>query len=249
MGAPTTIGVTPMRVEGPVVDALQSAFADNWREATGEVLGAAYYPRPHPQRGEVTAQVVHSSPANGCCAMYAMFSLAISSARRSIHLTNPYFLPDERMTEAFLGPRGECSRRRADGKIDHNLVRLASRRNFGRMLRGGIEIFEYQAGLLHAKTMVVDGDGRRSAAPTWTIVIRAQRRAEPGRLRSRAAARLDTVFQDDLMPGGRLRILEETRFTRAARAVRHSDPRSAWRAAATAAGWPWSARPQTCSIR
>jgi cardiolipin synthase len=43
------------------------------------------------------------------------------------------------------------------GKIDHNVVRAASRRGFGRLMRGGVEIYEYQAALLHAKTMVVDG--------------------------------------------------------------------------------------------
>jgi cardiolipin synthase len=43
------------------------------------------------------------------------------------------------------------------GAIDHNIVRQASRGQFGRMLRAGIEIFEYRAGLLHAKTMVIDG--------------------------------------------------------------------------------------------
>jgi cardiolipin synthase len=193
---------TDVRVEGPVVDALQSAFADNWREATGEVLGgAAYYPRLHTQRGEVTAQVVHSSPANGSYAMYAMFSLAISSARRSIHLTNPYFLPDERMTEAFLAAarRGVRVVVLTPGKIDHNIVRLASRRDFGRMLRGGIEIFEYQAGLLHAKTMVVDGvwatigstnlDNRSLALNDELNLVVYDRGL---------AARLDTVFQDDL---------------------------------------------------
>jgi len=48
------------------------------------------------------------------------------------------------------------------GKIDHNVVRSASRRGFGRLLEGGIAIFEYQAALLHAKTMVVDG--------TWATI-------------------------------------------------------------------------------
>jgi cardiolipin synthase A/B len=43
------------------------------------------------------------------------------------------------------------------GKIDWMLVYRASRRGFGRLLDGGIEIYEYQAALLHAKTMVVDG--------------------------------------------------------------------------------------------
>jgi cardiolipin synthase len=43
------------------------------------------------------------------------------------------------------------------GAIDHNIVRQASRRQFGDMLKAGIEIYEYRAALLHAKTIVIDG--------------------------------------------------------------------------------------------
>jgi len=43
------------------------------------------------------------------------------------------------------------------GAIDHNIVRQASRAQFGEMIRGGIEIYEYSPALLHAKTVVIDG--------------------------------------------------------------------------------------------
>jgi cardiolipin synthase len=48
------------------------------------------------------------------------------------------------------------------GEIDHNLVRQASRSKFGRMLKAGVEIYEYRTGLLHSKTMVIDS--------VWTTV-------------------------------------------------------------------------------
>lgn len=151
---------TDVRVRGPVVEYLQGAFAENWLEATGIVLGGeAYFPRPTQAAGNVSAQVVRSSPAGGSFAMYTMFLLAIASARRSIFITNPYFVPDKTMTEALLGAvrRGVRVVVLVPGAIDHNLVRQASRGKFGRMLKGGIEIHEYQAALLHAKTMVIDG--------------------------------------------------------------------------------------------
>jgi cardiolipin synthase len=53
--------------------------------------------------------------------------------------------------------RGVHVRVLVPGRIDHNLVRQASRRGFGKMLKAGVEIYEYRAALLHAKTMVVDG--------------------------------------------------------------------------------------------
>jgi cardiolipin synthase len=91
--------------------------------------------------------------------MYTMFLLAMSSARRSIYITNPYFLPDHRMTRALTeaSERGVRIVVLLPGAIDNNIVRQASRSKFGPLLEAGIEIYEYQAGLLHAKTMTVDG--------------------------------------------------------------------------------------------
>jgi cardiolipin synthase len=151
---------TDVRVRGPVVEYLQGAFAENWLETTGMVLGGdVYFPRPQRARGETYAQVVRSSPAGGSFAMYTMFLLAIASARRSVMITNPYFVPDDRMSEALREAvkRGVHVTVLVPGAIDHNLVRQASRGKFGRMLRDGVKIYEYQAGLLHAKTMVIDG--------------------------------------------------------------------------------------------
>jgi cardiolipin synthase len=150
---------TDVGVRGPVVEYLQGAFAENWLEATGMVLGGdAYFPRPLEPVGGVYAQVVRSSPAGGSFAMYTMFLLAISSARGSILITNPYFVPDDRMANALRAAvrRGVRVVVLVPGQIDHNLVRQASRGKFGRMLRTGVEIYEYRGALLHAKTMVID---------------------------------------------------------------------------------------------
>lgn len=151
---------TDARVRGPVVEYLQGAFAENWLEATGIVLGGeSYFPRPVSPAGEAYAQVVRSSPAGGSFAMYTMFLLAISSARRTIFLTNPYFVPDGAMEDALAGAvaRGVRVVVLVPGVIDHNIVRQASRGKFGKMLKAGVKIYEYRAALLHAKTMVVDG--------------------------------------------------------------------------------------------
>ena len=151
---------TDVRVEGPVVNYLQGAFAESWLEATGIVLGGdAYYPAPAPPKGREHVQIVRSSPAGGSFAVYTAYLLAIASARRSIYVTNPYFVLDEKMTEALLASkaRGAKVTVLVPGIIDHNLVRQASRAGFGALLEAGVEIYEYSAALLHAKTMVVDG--------------------------------------------------------------------------------------------
>jgi len=150
---------TDVRVEGPVVEQLQGAFAENWLEATGVALGgAAYFPRPTEIKGGVDAQVVRSSPAGGSVAMYTMFLLAMASARRSIYITNPYFVPDEKMVLTLLQARRRGVRvvLLLPGAIDHKIVRQASRGELGRLLKEGVEIHEYRPALLHAKTMVID---------------------------------------------------------------------------------------------
>jgi cardiolipin synthase len=193
---------TDVRVEGPAVASLQGAFVENWLEATGNVLGgAAYFPHPA-LRGAVTAQVVHSSPAEGSFSMYTMFLLAMSSARHSIYITNPYFLPDGRMTRALT----EASKRGVrvvlllPGAIDNKIVRHASRAGFGELFEAGIEIYEYQAGLLHAKTMVIDG--------AWATIGSTNLDTRSFALNEEVnlvvyskdvAVRLERVFADDLV--------------------------------------------------
>lgn len=151
---------TDVRVEGPAAAWLQAAFVENWREATHELLaGSEYFPAWDRVPGRARVQIVRSAPSTGSYAMYTMVLLALASAQRSILLTNPYFVLDERMSQVLLTAAGRGVRVvvLTPGKIDHALVRSASRRDFGRLLRGGVQIVEYQAALLHAKTLIVDG--------------------------------------------------------------------------------------------
>ena len=153
---------TDVRVEGPIVRSLQAAFAENWRDATGILLGGdRYFPAPQ-RRGDLAVQSVKSSPASGAAEAYLLFRLAIDGARWSIHLTNPYFVPDDGMADALV----RAARRGvsvsiitagvAQGVLDR-LVLQASRAHFSRASKAGVKIYEYGPALLHAKTMVVDG--------------------------------------------------------------------------------------------
>jgi cardiolipin synthase len=198
---------TDVRVEGPAVQYLQGAFAENWLDATGEVLGGEdYFPRLAP-RGRVFAQVVRSSPAGGGVSMYTTFLLAMASARHSILITNPYFLPDRKMLDVLLDAVGRGVRVRVlvPGPIDHNLVRHAGRRHYGKLFEAGVEIHEYGAALLHAKTLVIDGvwatigstnlDNRSFALNDELNLIVYDREI---------ARRLETVFAADLAHARRL---------------------------------------------
>jgi cardiolipin synthase len=150
---------TNVRVEGPAVKYLQAAFTDSWLETTGNILGGGEF-FPHLEtRGEVSLQLVRSSPVGGSFQNYLLYLLSITAAKKSIRITNPYFIPDDRMTEALLAAASRKVRVTVlvPGKIDFKITYRASRRHYGRMLLGGIQIYEYLPALLHSKTMVVDG--------------------------------------------------------------------------------------------
>ena len=151
---------TDVRIEGPAVAWLQAAFVDNWLETTKEALGGeAYFPRPTESKGSVRAQVVRSSPSGGSFALYSTILIALNSARRSIRITNPYFLLDDAMTEAILNrlQRGVSVEVLVPGTIDHKFVRQASHATWGPLLKAGVKMYEYRPALLHAKTIVIDG--------------------------------------------------------------------------------------------
>lgn len=193
---------TDVRVEGPVVAELQRAFAEDWSEATGVILaGHAYYPSPPSARGSVAAQVIAGSPLAGRYATYEMFLLAIEAARRSIHITTPYFFPDQAITDALIraARRGVQVVVLTPGPIDYNIVRRLSRASFGRLLEAGVEIHEYRPALLHAKTLTVDG--------VWATVGSANMDNRSFAINAELnlvvydadfARRLDQVFADDL---------------------------------------------------
>jgi cardiolipin synthase len=192
---------TNARIEGPVVKFLQAAFAESWLETTGIAIGGeGYFPRLEPV-GKVPAQIVSSSPAGGSFQNYLLFLLSINSARKSILITNPYFIPDDVMTEALVkaAARGVRVVVLVPGEIDSQLTYTASRSHYGPLLLGRVEIFEYQTALLHAKTMVVDGIwatigstnlDNRSFALNQELNLTLYDTA--------VARRLEEIFQEDL---------------------------------------------------
>ena len=154
---------TDVRVEGPIVRDLQAAFAENWRDETGILLaGDAYFPEAARQpRGDVLAQIVKSSPGGGSTEAYALFLLALESARRSVEISTPYFVPDDGIAEAFerAAARGVRVSILVAGEADNfvdRVVRIASRAAFGRALEAGVKIYDYRGAMLHGKTVSID---------------------------------------------------------------------------------------------
>ena len=192
---------TNARIEGPVVRFLQAAFAESWLETTGIAIGGDdYFPHIQPS-GNLTAQIVKSSPTGGSFQNYMLFLLSINSAKHSVLITNPYFIPDEVMTDALVkaAKRGVRVVVLVPGKSDSQFTYTASRSHYGTLLLGGIKVFEYQAALMHAKTIVVDGVwasigstnfDNRSFALNQEINVTVYDKG--------TAQRLEQIFNDDL---------------------------------------------------
>ena len=151
---------TQVRIEGPVVAQMQSAFQENWSEVTGELLvGERYFPAL-PARGSVLAAIVASSPGFSSSAVQVLYSVAISAAEQTIEIANSYFVPNDESVEllAAAARRGVDVRILVPGEInDLPMTKAGGRAKFGELLRAGAKIYEYEPTMMHAKTMVVDG--------------------------------------------------------------------------------------------
>jgi cardiolipin synthase len=150
---------TNVRIEGPVVSFLQIAFTESWLETTGIAIGGDdYFPRLD-HAGTMQAQIVKSSPLGGSFQNYMLVLLSINSAKKSIFITNPYFIPDEVMTDALVKAAGRGIRVviLTPGTIDNRFTYTASRSHYGPLLFDGVEVFEYKAAFMRANTIVVDG--------------------------------------------------------------------------------------------
>lgn len=158
---------TMFRVEGGAVASLQAAFAENWLEASGEILiGAEYFPFCETD-GTASVLVVDSSPTVGTSTRARiLYQALLASAQESIYITTPYFLPDRGVRRELvraIRERGVEIKIITPGKQnDHVLTRRSSRRLYGELLEAGAEIYEYEPAMIHTKSLIVDR--------TWSVV-------------------------------------------------------------------------------
>jgi len=147
------------RIEGPVVSDIAGVFAENWVECCGEILtGPETYKPRHPVGG-IAAFAIKSSPADRSTVSRVLFQTLIEGSTTKVRISTPYFLPDKAFRRGIQRTAG----RGVDMMVivpgsntDQRWVRLASRRMYGQMLEAGVRIFEYERGMTHAKTLVVD---------------------------------------------------------------------------------------------
>lgn len=150
-----------LRLRGPIVHTIQSAFSENWAGETGELfVGEDVFPALQPA-GEVTIHAAFVKPENSAPAVKILHHAVLCMARERIWIQNPYFLPEPEAIDAL----GQAVRRGVDVRVlmpstrgtDNPIVQHASHRNFEKLLRCGVRLFEYPHTLLHQKVLTVDG--------------------------------------------------------------------------------------------
>jgi cardiolipin synthase A/B len=195
---------TNVRFEGPSVAALQAAFASGWAEATGELItGDMFFPAAaFSENGNVNAGLMHSIPSTGSTTAERYLALSIAGARKTLYITNSYFVPNDDFCNLLI----KAVRHGVDvrvltvsSKTDVKTTWYAGRALYERLLTKGVRIYEYQSTMMHAKTIVVDGlfstigsmnfDNRSLAFNNEAQVLAL----DPG-----IGQRMDSVFMDDL---------------------------------------------------
>jgi cardiolipin synthase len=195
---------TNVRFEGPTVAALQAAFAAGWAESTGELLtGDMFFPKSSfADVGDVQAGLMHSIPSTGSTPSERFLALSIAGARKSLYITNSYFVPGENFMQLLLraAKRGVDVRVLTVGdKTDVKTTWYAGRTYYEKLLEGGVKIYEYQPTMIHSKCVVVDGmwsdigsmnfDNRSLSFNNESLLLALDRRI---------GAQMDSIFMDDL---------------------------------------------------
>ncbi|MDY7108088.1 MAG: cardiolipin synthase, partial [Planctomycetota bacterium] len=147
-----------VRVQGPVARDLQRLFIEDWFMDTDEVLEEALSIDPPIMPENVATQIMATGPNSYNEALRQLNLTAFHTAREELIVTTPYFVPDEATTMALrtAARRGVETTLIFPARNDSPLVAAASRSYYEPLLESGVRIYEYQKGLLHAKTLTLD---------------------------------------------------------------------------------------------
>ena len=149
-----------MRFEGPIARQNQHVFVGDWMNYVDEDIRSLLEPPIKAPGTGFTAQVIATGPTIRNSAMPETFATLMHAARRELTITTPYYVPNESMQAALCG----AAQRGVDTKIifparnDSREVAAACRSYYRNLLEADVKIYEYVGGLLHTKSITLDGD-------------------------------------------------------------------------------------------
>ncbi|MGG1634669.1 cardiolipin synthase [Paenibacillus sp. MCAF9] len=194
---------THLRVRGNAVLQMQAQFLMDWNlAASGRIeLNELYFPIMSDDTGTIGMQLVASGPDTQYQQIKNGYIKMIYSARKTISLQTPYFVPDESLMTALkiAALSGVDVRIMLPSKPDHFFVYWATHSYLGELLAGGVKCYMYEKGFLHAKTLVIDG--KVASVGTANVDIRSFKlnfEMNAFIYDTQTSAKLQRIFEDDV---------------------------------------------------
>ena len=149
-----------MRFEGPIARQNQYLFASDWMAHVDEDIRELLQRPLPPGEAGFAAQVIGTGPTVRNSAMPEVFETLMYAARHELFITTPYYVPDEAMQIALCASayRGVETTIIFPARNDSFIVQAASRSYYADLLAAGVRIFEFEGGLLHTKSLTLDGE-------------------------------------------------------------------------------------------
>lgn len=150
-------------IEGPAIYQLQSSFLRDWHYASKRKTTATtqkkYFP-PLAEQGESVVRIIDSGPGQNYAATQKLFFTAAATAKHSLWIMTPYFIPDKAYIQALsmAAARGVEVKVVVPKKNNHWYAQFASRSMYRNLLLNGVKIFEKIGLFSHAKAIIVDDE-------------------------------------------------------------------------------------------
>lgn len=152
---------THLMLKGEAVRSLQYVFLGDWNYCSNQQLQPDHYFFPKLENkiwGQKLVQMVFSGPDSDSPLIQQSLCKAINLAKEEVLITSPYVIPGETIMETLImsSQSGIAVKLLVPEISDSLFINMANHNNFGTLLDAGVEIYTYQKGFIHAKTLVID---------------------------------------------------------------------------------------------
>jgi cardiolipin synthase len=202
---------TDVQIEGPAVAEFQKLFLETWAREKGPESNRNYFP-PLKQEGDDLMQVIGSTAGKENRITYMMYVAAFAYAENLIHLTTPYFVPDEQMIKALTNAaeRGVDVKIIVPGASDSALAYYAGRSYYTHLLESGVKLYERRPdSMLHAKTAVIDSIWSTVGSTNMDLMSFLNNDEVNAVILSRDfATKMEVMFEEDLRESNQIHLEE-----------------------------------------
>tara|TARA_R110001599_G_scaffold353869_1_gene601203 strand:- start:13876 stop:15024 length:1149 start_codon:yes stop_codon:yes gene_type:complete len=151
---------THVEIRGPVIEGIYAAFVQNWNES-GSWTCEQEIDAPAPQSEDIPITVVRGSTTIGWTDTASLIRTLLCVAQKELQITTAYFNPDDKLRDLLISAsqRGVSVKILVPGKqCDSRLSQLAGHSQVEKLLAHGVQIWQYQKTMLHAKYITIDGE-------------------------------------------------------------------------------------------